>query len=453
MEPDRRNRISQLAAVSILAFAIAAVVFLVLNGGTSYRYTLRLATAGQLVEGNEVRIGGPAVGTIESVELADDYIAEIGIAIDRRLPEGSRAVIRTTSQSGIANRYVAILPGPEGGTYIQPGSAISQASTTTSVDFDQLLASFGPRTREGLRKFIRGSATVFRGRAPEANETFRYLWPALAETRGLLAELVADREALERFAVQGGAAFGALADRRDDLASLVTSAETALTAIAAENRALSSGLSRLPGTISQATTTLAALRDARADLDPLVVASLDATGGLTPFLRQAKPVLRDAVPVFADLRSTVARPGAENDLAELLAASPAAADAAGKATPHVLDALEGSQHIFAFARPYAPDLLGWLAKFGQASAYYDANGHYARVAPANANIFSLNPVTGRLEPIYSDPSQQLDGMEVGVGAPCPGAATGPAIDGSNPFTDHGRIGPSLCDPAFVPPGS
>ncbi len=37
--------------------------------------------------------------------------------------------------------------------------------------------------------------------------------------------------------------------------------------------------------------------------------------------------------------------------------------------------------ITAFFGPYAPDLAGTLRTFGQAAAYYDANGHYARVSP------------------------------------------------------------------------
>ena len=37
--------------------------------------------------------------------------------------------------------------------------------------------------------------------------------------------------------------------------------------------------------------------------------------------------------------------------------------------------------ITAFFGPYAPDLAGTLRTFGQAGAYYDANGHYARVSP------------------------------------------------------------------------
>ena len=34
-----------------------------------------------------------------------------------------------------------------------------------------------------------------------------------------------------------------------------------------------------------------------------------------------------------------------------------------------------------FIRPYTPELTGWFHDFGQATANYDANGHFARIQP------------------------------------------------------------------------
>lgn len=453
MESTRRNRISELVVVSSLVFAILAVAYLVLSGGDRWRYTLRLQTASQLVPGNEVRIGGNPVGSVDDISLADDYVAEVEISLERQITEGTIAAVRTASQSGIANRYLSLTPAAGDGVPNLPsGSTIDQADTVSSVDFDQLLDAFGPQTRQGLRSFIRGSAEIFRGNSERAAATFHYLFPALDENRQLLEELASDRDALEGFLANGATTLAAIADRSEDLTSLVTSTDIALAAVAAENEALSASLARLPSTLSEGTATLAALRAARADLDPLVEASLAGSRGLTPFLRRSTPVLEAAVPVLGDLGSALLREGAGNDIADLLGSAPATAKAAAGAEQPVLDALGDSQHVVAFARPYAPDLIAWLAKFGASSAYYDANGHYVRVSPANANVFSVDEPAGTLAPIYSDPSLQYAGMQIGGGLPCPGAATQPATDGSSPFTDHGRLGPGKCDPAFVPPG-
>jgi hypothetical protein len=83
------------------------------------------------------------------------------------------------------------------------------------------------------------------------------------------------------------------------------------------------------------------------------------------------------------------------------------------------------------------------------TAYYDANGHFARVQPANANLFSVNPVTRNLDPI--PPDQQFNGLNFKIYKRCPGGAT-QAIPGSNPFTDNGNLGPGDCNTGDVPPG-
>ena len=47
----------------------------------------------------------------------------------------------------------------------------------------------------------------------------------------------------------------------------------------------------------------------------------------------------------------------------------------------------GSCPILAALRPYTPDLVAGFggAYFGTIGGYYDANGHYVRIAPAFAN--------------------------------------------------------------------
>ena len=100
-----------------------------------------------------------------------------------------------------------------------------------------------------------------------------------------------------------------------------------------------------------------------------------------------------------------------------------------------------------FARPYTPDLVGWLRDFGQGAANYDANGHYARIQPIfNAFQFTDNPAGGVLTPI--PPAQRFDALQTGALKRCPGAASQPPADGSAPYTDGGgrRLRPGQCRP-------
>ena len=56
-----------------------------------------------------------------------------------------------------------------------------------------------------------------------------------------------------------------------------------------------------------------------------------------------------------------------------------------------------------FLRPYTPDLVGWLRDFGQGSANYDANGHFARIQPI-FNAYSFDRQPGRRH-AHADPAQ------------------------------------------------
>ena len=82
--------------------------------GEKYKVKAVFENAGQLVPGNQVRVGGQSIGTINDIEL-DDRRPGRGHDGGRRgvgaLHEGTTATIRATSLSGIANRYVSLNPG------------------------------------------------------------------------------------------------------------------------------------------------------------------------------------------------------------------------------------------------------------------------------------------------------------------------------------------------------
>ena len=261
--------------------------------------------------------------------------------------------------------------------------------------------------------------------------------------------------ALERFIVAGSRTFGALAARRDDLTSLVSNTNATLQAIANRNSDLDRSLAALPQTLRQGNTTFVNLRAALDDLDPLVAASKPATKNLAPFLRRLRVVATDGVPVFTGLADIVSQPGSHDDLADTLADLPGVQGQARTELPAAIKAMDDSQSNIALLRPYTPDLLGWLSKFGQVTSYYDANGHYARVQPAAANVFSYNgngAAADTLDPQYTNPSAQFDQIEVlNPVRRCPGGGSAPAPDGSNPFLDMGNLGIGDCNPSDIPP--
>ena len=438
------------------------------SGG--HKYHLLFENGGQLVAGNQVLVAGQQIGKVDDVTLTDNGQAEVTISSDEPLREGTTAVIRATSLSGIANRYVSITPGPNNAPELKDDSTLSGDRTTSPVDLDQLFNTLRPRTRQALQDVIQGSAATYAGHAQGAQRTYRYFAPALGSAQRLFAELTRDSRAFTQFLDQGARALKLIGDRRNDLSALTENLNQALGAIARENNSLDRSLVALPPALRQADTTFVNVRAALDDLTPVINAFKPATKNLAPFLRKLRPVAERSVPVFSDLRLALNRPGSTNDLTDSLREAPRVERKAGKALPQAVRSLNASQPVFEFARPYMPDLVGFLSKFAEVTANYDASGHYARVSTAEANVFHYcapgdtnshctgggGPyTTGQLAPI--PPSEQFNDLSFGIFTPCPGGATQP-IPGSNPFTDDGNLlsggqppNPK-CDTSDVPPG-
>ena len=445
--------LARIAAIGGVVAAAVLVAVLMLSGSDKYSVTATFQTAGQLVKGNEVQVGGKPIGKVTAIELTEDGQAEVELEVDSEfepLHEGTRATIRVGSLSGIAGRYVSLTPGPNNAAAIDDGGQIGVDKTTTPVDLDQLFNTLDPKTRKGLQEIVQGGATQFDGVAKEANEAAKYFNPALSSASRLTRELVRDDDRFEQLIVDTATVVGAIAERRDDLADLVSNANATARAIGDENAALARALGLLPPTLRKANTTFVNLRAALGDLDVLVNESKPATKDLAPFFRALRPLVREAKPTIEDLRFLIRRRGADNDLIELTRKTPRLADEASVAFPRSIEALQKSQPVIEYIRPYTPDFAGWLTKFGQGASNYDAHGHFARIQPMfNPFSFTSTPLLGQvLTPTQN--ATRLEGLETTQSFRCPGGATQPPPDGSAPWRD--TDGSVDCDPSTVPPG-
>jgi phospholipid/cholesterol/gamma-HCH transport system substrate-binding protein len=437
--------VARILALAALIAAVALVALAMFGGGDRYRVKAVFDNAGQLVPGNQVRVGGQPIGSIADIELDDSANAVITMELDdgvAPLHEDSTATIRATSLSGIANRYISLKPGPNSGDELPDGGVISADETSAPVDLDVLFNTLDEDTRAGLRNIVRGSGNQYDGRASEAGESIEYFAPFLAGGTRFSEELALDQAVLERFLKDGSATVGALAERRDDLAGLVVNTNAAMDAIGDESVSLQRALELLPDTMRKANTTFVNLRSTLDDLELLVEESKPATRELAPFFRELRPLVADLRPTIADLRSLIRQPGANNDLIELTAKQPRLARLTASVFPRAIRALDRAQPVISYARQYTPDLAGWFTKFGQVAAYYDANGHYARVMP----VFS--PARRRSDNTLEalPPRERLEGYDRGVLRHCPGGAVQPPPDGSAPVPAEG------CDPSDTPPG-
>ena len=439
-------------AVGLLVLAAVLLAFVLLRGDGTREYRLTFQTAGQLVNDNDVQVGGRRIGSVKKIELTDNNQARVTIAVKEPyapLHAGTTAVIRATSLSGVANRYVQLSPGADSNPELPENAVLPTDKTTTIVDLDQFFNTFDPKARKGLQDVIKGFGTWYAGRGEQGNKVAKYFAPSLAATRGVVERLAADQPALKALVRDTSVVVTTLGERSSTLTDLVTNTNTSLGAIADENESLAEALDYLPQTLRRGSTAFVDLRATLDDLDKLVAASKPSAKNLAPFLAALRPLLTEATPTVDQLARLLRQPGPDNDFTDLLNSSPALAAEASKTFPASIKALNKGTPILSFFRPYAPDLAGWFRDFGQSAANYDANGHYARIG-ANFNAFSYNQATNLLTSV--PPASRVPGVPANPAAiaRCPGGASQAPADGSAPWRDVS--GTLDCDPSVVPPG-
>ncbi|MEA2425830.1 MAG: phospholipid/cholesterol/gamma-HCH transport system substrate-binding protein [Thermoleophilaceae bacterium] len=433
--------------------AVLVVAFVMFGGSAGYTVTATFENAGQLVKGNYVEVAGRPVGKVQSIELDSNAQAKVKLSVGSGfdpLHEGTTAVIRATSLSGIANRYIEIHPGPNSSAKIQDGGQITADKTQAPVDLDQLFNTLDPKTRKGLQQIVQGGATQYAGKSAKAAEALKYFNPALSTSSRIARELVLDRAAFNRFVQDTASTVTAVDQRRNDLAALVGNTNTTAKAIGDENVALARALGLLPQTLRRANTTFVNLRATLDDLDTLVNASKPATKDLAKLFARLRPLVQQSRPTIHDLSVLIRKQGANNDLIDLTAKMPKLASIAKRTFPHDVQALVKSLPVISYIRPYTPDFTGWVTKFGEGANPYDANGHYARIQPMfNQFQYGETPTGPVLSPLPVDLAGR-NGLNARNSVRCPGAATQPPPDGSAPWRD--TSGTLDCDPNNVPPG-
>ena len=262
------------------------------------RVTAEFSNAGQLVKGNEVRVAGTPVGTRRGHRRVPERHGRghlhASTTTTRRCAQGTEAIIKPSSLSGIANRYIDLQLGPDDGARHR-----GRRPHRPRPHRDR------GRARRGLRPVRQGHAQLAArlhrgpgrqrcaGAATSCAAGIHYLNPALstgaAPVRGADARRPAAR-----------ALPGRLVDarpharRRGATTSPAWSSNLNATfgALGSQQDALAESIERLPPFLRRANTTFVNLRAALDDVDPLVDAAKPAAKRLGPFLDQARAVRR-----------------------------------------------------------------------------------------------------------------------------------------------------------------
>jgi phospholipid/cholesterol/gamma-HCH transport system substrate-binding protein len=431
--------LSRVAVAGALVIAVVAVVLVLTSGGSSYTVNADFTDAGQIVSGDLITIGGLQVGRVSTVKLTSNGLADLELNITDPslipLHRGTIATVALVGLAGEANRVIALTPGPRTNPAIPDGGTLPETSTRGAVDLDELLDSLTPRTRHDIQTLIGQAAhVVSRPAGRQFNTALGFLDPALSQTAQLGRELVADRAGLQQLLRSTAALAGALAPRAGDITGAIQNTAVTLNRIAGRSAALSDALRRGPpvfhqlrGVLTDTDYALGVLKPTLRDLKPVAAPA-------AALLRALAPVARNALPTITAIRAL--EPKARAALRAIVPVAREAVPALRSVESGIkplIPAIEG-------LRPYMPDLIGGFFQgvAGNSGGVYDANGHYVRASPVvgkGGGLTSLLPVLTGL-PVLAP--------RTGLTARCPGGATAPAFDLSNPWIPPAAA--AICNP-------
>jgi phospholipid/cholesterol/gamma-HCH transport system substrate-binding protein len=415
----------QILGLGVAAAAVAAAGVVLVGGRSSYELNIHLVNASQLVKGDQVKVGGVPVGTVKRISLADDGGASIAVGIDDSdlvpLHRGTTARVRISSLSSVANRFIALDPGPNSEPEIASGSVLPAAAAESQVELDSVLNTLDMQTRAATQRLLAGSAQIYEGNPGDANAGLRALVPALSQLDGVAREIGRDRNALSRFLVSTAAVVGAITNRDGDLDRGLEKGAASARAIAGRREDLNGLLAQAPATLAAATGTLRGASATLTSLLPTARRLRRVAPDVTGLTRDAQPLLDFAPGALRKLR------GVLGPLTAVLRGAPTLRRQAVPALDAITAAIGTAQPIVDGVLPYLPEVYhGLISGFGGGQALtYDANGHIAQVAPVAGDISTnglLNVAGGSLP--LSDKH---------LLARCPGAAFERAADGSSPF--------------------
>jgi phospholipid/cholesterol/gamma-HCH transport system substrate-binding protein len=293
--------------VTLLVLAFAVYLSYTATNGLPFTPTYRLSVdvpdAAELVKHADVRIGGTRVGQVLAIHAmpasgAQPPYARLSVALTRSvkpLPRDTVSQVRLGSVLG--GKYLQLEPG-HSSSGIADGGVLALGQSRTTVDLDQAFRIFDRPTTAGIQHAVGGLGDAVAGRGAALNDTLVATRALLAPLERVLRVLVAPRTHLAGFLRGTAAASGALAPVADTLASLIDHGATTVAAIDAAGGALGNTIAALPSTEAVATTTLRHARPVLSDAAAIAVALRPGVALLPRAARRLDAVLHTGVPVL-----------------------------------------------------------------------------------------------------------------------------------------------------------
>jgi virulence factor Mce-like protein len=384
------GRVAVMAGFALSCFGLLLFLWIAFGGSTplrakGYQYTIPFREAGQLAQEADVRISGVSVGRVKKITAnpktgVSDVIVQVN-AKYAPVTSDSRVMLRQKTLLG--ETYVEITPGDPQSPAVPDGGKLPVRNITPTVELDEIIQTFDPRTRAAWGVWQEELATASAGRGQDINDFFGVLPPLVDQATKLLTILNEDEDDLSRLVSNTGRTFAALSARSDQLQGLFVNTNRVFETIAARNQQLAQTFVAFP-TFQRESRLL-----------------LERTA---EFAETTNPVIDDLKPVAAEFGPTMeALDGFAPELSALMEALGPAQNASVKGLPAVNSFLKDAAPFFGALSPALAQLnplVQYLGAYpGELTSFF-ANVTAATNASTNQSgkLTNYTRVMGPLSP-------------------------------------------------------
>lgn len=376
-------------AMIALALAAAAAAMFALSRPADNRLKVELGEAVNVPGGALVQAAGVRVGEVHDIRVVDGRaVAELRIDDEVwPLPRGTRVKVTPASVAGNVNRRLELQIGPAGAEPLADGDVIG-AVPDAPIEIDDVLQTFGPRTRKDLGGALRNVGDALEGRgARDLRDGLEPLAGTVENFGGLVGDLRAVEAQTSSLLRDGQAVTQVLADRREGVDQSVQLASATMRAFGERTASVQRTLQAVPPALKQVQSTAARLQPSLDDAGEVLATLGPGAAQLVPLARVATPTLSrlENVSKRASALARTAIPAAP-EIRRMLAAG-------GPYLKEVASVIDQAGPIAHCLRPYAPELAGTLSNWADWNSAFDATSHVARItAFAGAHsVFDFPP--------------------------------------------------------------
>jgi phospholipid/cholesterol/gamma-HCH transport system substrate-binding protein len=414
-----RRGVATAAAAAVCLLALALVVGLATSaGGSNGEYTVRAIfdDAGNIISGEDVKIGGVMVGKVGDVTATPQAKAAVILHIENTGFQDFRSDASCTvrPQALIGEKYVDCLPtqprvegtplppplekikhGEGSGQYLLPVT-----NNHSPVDVDLLGDISRLPERQRLTIILNELGAGLAGRGSDLHDVIQRANPALQEFDRVLAILASENKVLAKLASDSDQALAPLAAVRGRVADFIVQSNKVAQATAAHRGALAQNLKDFPPFLEQLGPAMERLGRFADQTTPVFTDLGIAAPGINKAFTSLPAFSNSSTTFFEDLGKTSKRSGpALVSTKQLLAKLKTLGGAAGPFSNNLATLLSSLKNSGGLER-----ILDFIFLGAGAANGYDSLGHFLRaeaVAVPCLTYATPNPLPGCNHKLFS----------------------------------------------------